>query len=86
MMSRINKKKDQNVGNSLGNAIKEICYFLTILFCALRVCGVISWSWFWIMSPIFLSWIIGLVGIVIGCAIAFAVIEVDEDDSGERKI
>ena len=43
-----------SVGGALGSALKEICYFLTILFCALRACGVINWSWFWVMSPIFL--------------------------------
>ena len=35
-----------SVGGALGSALKEICYFLTILFCALRACGVINWSWF----------------------------------------
>lgn len=84
MMSRINKKKDQNVGTSLGNAIKEVCYLLTILFCALRACGIISWSWFWIMSPIFLSWTIGLVGFAIACVLSFIAISiVDDDEKGE---
>lgn len=50
-----------SVGGALGSALKEICYFLTILFCALRACGAIDWNWFWVMSPIFISWGIAFV-------------------------
>ena len=62
------------VGGALGSALKEICYFLTILFCALRACGVINWSWFWVMSPILFSWVLALaclciVGIITSIAI-----------------
>ena len=28
---------------------------LTILFIALKLCGVISWSWLWVLSPIWIS-------------------------------
>lgn len=49
------------VGSAIGSTLKELCYLLTILFCTLRACGVINWSWFWIMSPIFLSWVLALV-------------------------
>ncbi len=46
-------KKKESVGSYLGSSIKETCWFLTILFCALRACDIITWSWFWVMSPIF---------------------------------
>ena len=32
---------------------------LTILFIALKLCEVISWNWFWVVSPIWM-WIIFL--------------------------
>lgn len=48
-----------------GETFKETCYFLTILFCVLRACEIITWSWFWVMSPIFISWIIGVLFITI---------------------
>ena len=28
---------------------------LAILFIALKLCGVISWSWLWVLSPIWIS-------------------------------
>lgn len=63
-----------SVGGALGSALKEICYLLTILFCALRACGVINWSWFWVMSPIFFSWVLtlvcfGIVGLIAAIAL-----------------
>ncbi len=32
-----------------------IVSFLTILFIILKVLGVISWSWIWVFSPIWIS-------------------------------
>ncbi len=41
---------------------------LTILFIALKLTGVIAWSWWWVLSPIWIS--VGLVVLVlIGLAI-----------------
>lgn len=62
-----------SVGGAVGSIVKDICQFLTILFCVLRACDVIKWSWFWVMSPIFFSWAIALVclsvvGIIAGVA------------------
>lgn len=28
-----------------------ICDLLTVLFIALKLCKVISWSWWWVLSP-----------------------------------
>ena len=28
------------------------CYLLTIVFIVLKLCNVISWSWFWVCSPL----------------------------------
>ena len=36
---------------------------LTIAFIVLKLCGVISWSWFWVLSPIIFA--IGLVILLI---------------------
>lgn len=74
-------KKGKDVGNiggcigrCIGQALRETCYFLTILFCALRACGIINWHWFWIMSPIFSSWVLaficlGVTGLILGKAV-----------------
>lgn len=37
---------------------------LTIAFIVLKLTGVIAWSWLWVLSPIWISLIIGL-GIVL---------------------
>jgi len=34
---------------------------LTILFIGLKLTGYISWSWIWVLSPIWISMIIGIV-------------------------
>lgn len=34
---------------------------LTIIFVVLKVLGLIQWSWLWVLSPI---WIIGILGII----------------------
>lgn len=30
-------------------------YILTIVFCVLKLCGVINWNWIWVLSPLILS-------------------------------
>lgn len=41
----------------LSSLIKDVCYTLTAILCALRVCGVIHCAWFIVMAPIFFHWI-----------------------------
>ena len=31
------------------------CGLLTIVFIVLKLCGVISWSWVWVLSPLWIS-------------------------------
>lgn len=31
---------------------------LTILFIALKLTGVIFWSWWWVLSPLWIPWVI----------------------------
>lgn len=45
---------------------------LTLLFIALKLCGVISWSWWWVLAPLWmpialvlLILVVGLVGVLI---------------------
>lgn len=68
---------NQNSANSnrtnLGNVIKEVCYFLTLLFWVLRACGVIDWSWIWVMSPVIFLWTTILIGYgIIGVSMVVA--------------
>lgn len=58
------KEKKKKIGKGIGEAIRKTSYFLTILFTVLRACQIIKWSWFWIMSPIFISWMAALATVV----------------------
>ena len=54
--------------NSSGSGSIGFCGLLTILFIALRLTGFISWSWLWVVSPIWLSlafWLILLILVTI---------------------
>lgn len=42
-------------GNSLG-----LGTVLTIVFVVLKLVGVIHWSWIWVLSPLWISFAIGL--------------------------
>jgi fatty acid desaturase len=39
----------------------NIISVLTIVFVVLKLCGVVSWSWWWVLSPL---WIWGIVLII----------------------
>lgn len=39
---------------------------LTLLFIGLKLGGVIDWSWWWVLSPIWISWGIMLLILVVG--------------------
>lgn len=38
---------------------------LQIVFIALKLCGVIKWSWLWVLSPIWISTGIGVILIMV---------------------
>lgn len=38
---------------------------LTIAFIVLKLCGVISWSWLWVLAPLWISFGLGLVIFII---------------------
>ena len=47
---------------------------LTIVFVVLKLCEVITWSWWWVFSPIWISWGIAILVIAIVaifCPVAF---------------
>ena len=52
----------ENSGSSGSSGISFVG-LLTIVFITLKLCGVISWSWLWVLSPIWISWTILLAAI-----------------------
>lgn len=73
------KSSGSKAGENFGKGLKNLCYFLTILFCTLRACDVIDWPWFLVMSPIFISWIIGIVALVVAGLLAVSLVNGDGD-------
>lgn len=47
-----------------------ICTLLTVLFVALKLCGVIAWSWLWVLAPTWIPASIALVLVVFAFALA----------------
>ncbi len=43
---------------------------LTIAFIVLKLTGFISWSWFWVLSPLIFSWTLGIILVVIAILVA----------------
>lgn len=44
---------------------------LTIAFIILKLMGIIKWSWLWVLSPLWISFIVGLIFILIGILILY---------------
>lgn len=38
---------------------------LTIVFIVLKLCGIIAWSWWWVLSPLWISTILWVIFVVI---------------------
>lgn len=38
---------------------------LCIVFIVLKLCGVINWSWVWVLSPLWIGLILGIIIVVI---------------------
>lgn len=47
---------------------------LQVVFITLKLCGVIHWSWLWVLSPIWLSAALGLAAFAIFVTIAAVVL------------
>lgn len=53
--------------NKNGNSSGGIGFFgvLTIVFIVLKLCGVINWSWLWVLSPIWIGFVVFMVFLLI---------------------
>ena len=55
---------------SSGNYATSVPFILFIVFLVLKLCKVISWSWLWVCSPLWIGAIIGVVAFIILIIIA----------------
>ena len=47
----------------------SFCGLLTIAFVVLKLCGVIDWGWVWVLAPLWISWSIALILVIIAIII-----------------
>ena len=66
-----NKSNSSSVGNGIG-----FTGLLTIVFIILKLLGKITWSWLWVLSPIWIN--VGIVCIVLIIAFAIALLSEGE--------
>ena len=70
------KDKNRNVGIGFLGA-------LTILFIGLKLCGVIKWSWLWVLSPMWGP--IALILVVIAVVVALEIIKTKKREWRTKK-
>ena len=58
--------------NSKQNGVTGISFsgVLTTVFIVLKLCGVITWSWVWVLSPTWITW--GIILLIVVVLILFA--------------
>lgn len=49
------KKNENNTRGGIG-----FCGLLTIAFIVLKLCKVITWSWIWVLSPLWIGTALGI--------------------------
>ena len=66
-MDALKQDTSQKARNYMDDNSKGIsfCGLLAILFIALKLTGFISWSWLWVLSPIWIPTVIGIVILII---------------------
>lgn len=55
---------NHNGNNSSSSGGIGFCSLLSIVFIVLKLCGVINWSWVWVLAPIWGSFALAIVIIV----------------------
>lgn len=48
----------------MDNSGVDLATVLLVVFIILKLCHVINWSWFWVLSPLWISIVIGILFII----------------------
>lgn len=59
--------------SSAGSSAVSLATLLTVAFVVLKLCKVIDWSWWWVLSPIWIQ--LSIVLLVAICYIVYLVIQ-----------
>ena len=69
----MNNENNKLVVTSTGRVGISFSGLLTIVFIVLKLCGVIGWNWFWVLSPLIFTVGLGLVFLIIGLILLLVV-------------
>jgi hypothetical protein len=69
MKGKVKIMKDKNLTINTTKSF-SLTTLLTVAFVVLKLCGVISWSWFWVVSPLIFGVALGVAFILIALIIA----------------
>lgn len=47
------------------NAYRILIVLLTVMFVGLKLCNVIDWSWWWVISPVIIDLVWGIVTLIV---------------------
>lgn len=61
-----------NSGNGIG-----FCGLLAIVFIVLKLCSVITWSWWWVLAPLWIPFALGLCFLIVTLMIGALVAAID---------
>jgi len=64
-------KRSKSTSSSGGGL--SVCFLLFVIFLVLKLIGVITWSWWWVTSPLWIGFAIAAIVIVGGIGIALFV-------------
>lgn len=68
----------------LSKFIDSFCLRLCLVFCVLRACGVIHWAWYWVLTPLVISELLVLCGLMI-LGVAACKMLTEEEEEKENK-
>ena len=56
--------KDNKKGEAVGGGI-GFCGLLAIAFIVLKLCGVIAWSWWWVLAPLWIPVALAVIIVIV---------------------
>lgn len=70
---------DNRVKTSAGGGL-GLGSVLGVVFIVLKLVGVIDWPWIWVLAPFWISFIIGIVGIIIAAIFVIGIFKKEKFD------
>lgn len=61
---------EDNKKNVTVSITPSLPVLLTVAFVVLKLCGVISWSWLWVLSPLWIGFALGILLLIVLLIIA----------------